>query len=350
MTSLAKSSQLVSETNNSIFVTFDCLIMNNKFTSFFFLSMTALRKHRKWALLAAAFALCVLYTFGPHEDSDLKIEIPLPHLRHSWSGNFTIVTQVSSDQFERLLNMLGSVHHWSPQAKVIVYAMKLSISETLLLSCFRDVEVRVGRENLQPLLLVNQTLSEHEMVLYVDPDIEFRSPVDGIVDIIAKTGCFFVSTNTLLSNVPWLRINASTAGVYGASTLSQQIAHHKIFGFRRGSTAARDIVHTVLASRVGSLPVSLALSIHHHGYVIQDHFHFLLEEKSLFFGANPRYADQRQTFVMRHQHSLFPFREAAAVDKDACLGPSEASAIASEASAIASEASAIASEISDQDA
>ncbi len=74
--------------------------------------------------------------------------LPSPPVRHHDSkgpfniSDLVIVTGATASFFDRLTNMVGSVHVWEPQQKVVVYDLGFSQSQLAKMMCWRNVEVR----------------------------------------------------------------------------------------------------------------------------------------------------------------------------------------------------------------
>ena len=56
--------------------------------------------------------------------------------------SLVVVTGISDNHFEEAMDMIGSVHHFLPDTKIIVYDLGLSKSHLQALHCIENIEVR----------------------------------------------------------------------------------------------------------------------------------------------------------------------------------------------------------------
>jgi hypothetical protein len=252
--------------------------------------------------------------------------------RRSSKANFAVVTFGEHDRLELLLNMIGSVHFWSPWVPIIVYSKGLLGTEILALSCLQNVHVRTVK-NLKMQMhmqFVRHALeTEYESVLFLDPSIEVRTSLARIADAIHSTGSFFVSRHsTIEENIfPGDKV----ASHVPAARLKKKMSTEYIYGFRRNSSAIDDVLLPAIACRLdkkcihqASASVVLSILVYEKGYVVQDPFHFLFEENPLYFRPDSSNMEQPHTFLLRNNLDPFPYIQQLQPASEQCVSTERA--------------------------
>ena len=133
---------------------------------------------------------------------------------HGCAGDFVVVTGASSSFFDRAVNLVGSLHHWAPNVRIIFYDLGLSRLQADDVSTWEDVEMRkfptgqygqhvhtnetltrngaLGAYSWRAPILLNVS-AEHQCMLWLDSGIEVRGPLTSIIGHIAVDGHFFVT-------------------------------------------------------------------------------------------------------------------------------------------------------------
>jgi len=124
--------------------------------------------------------------------------------RAPWSGQslseFVVVTAASDSYIteERLQNLIGSIHFWEPNLRIVFYDLGISEESFNLVGRLENVEIRKLPENTLPSHLydsrtyafkpwvINDALQYDRRVLWIDANVELRRPLDEIRDIFYK--------------------------------------------------------------------------------------------------------------------------------------------------------------------
>ncbi|KJE95173.1 hypothetical protein CAOG_05652 [Capsaspora owczarzaki ATCC 30864] len=122
----------------------------------------------------------------------------------------TIVSSASVLYFDRLINLIGSVHFWEPDKLIAVYDLGLEQYQRNVLCCMRNVRLlTLNFEVLPPhvsnlanyafkALIIRDALERFGAVLYQDAGQELRQPLHEIAGIIDQQGYFAVTQHTPL--------------------------------------------------------------------------------------------------------------------------------------------------------
>ena len=98
---------------------------------------------------AAVIAVCVLGLLIVLKVVFLKSAVSLMQFTESanislqeLATSLVVVTGISDNHFEEAMDMIGSVHHFLPDTKIILYDVGLSKSHLQALHCIENIEVR----------------------------------------------------------------------------------------------------------------------------------------------------------------------------------------------------------------
>ena len=264
--------------------------------------------------------------YKPLYPDDVDVE-PSQHLPDS---KFAVVTFGQHDQLERLLNLIGSIQFFSPWVPIIIYVRSLTAHEVLALSCLQNVRVELMAAPSNTLKLVHEALHFHENVLFLDPNVEVRKSLSPIIDIISNTGAFFISTQQTVEEVwPHHHLNISN------QILSKLSCNQHVFGFSRNSSAFKQVLHPILQAYdcyenlqcktlEAPFPALLSRHVYKHGFVVQDTFHYYIEENPLYFDRNFLSFRQPHSFILRNNLDPFEFLPHVQWEVDHCLSAEQA--------------------------
>eukprot|EP00053_Salpingoeca_punica_P014842 m.135123 g.135123 ORF g.135123 m.135123 type:complete len:422 (+) comp16553_c0_seq6:1566-2831(+) len=121
----------------------------------------------------------------------------------NFEKDFVIVTYGSAQYFERVSNLVGSIHYWEPGQKVLLYDLGLSQDQLDQVACWANVEVRQFNFSAVPLhvrnlytyawkpLVIQEALQMHAAVLVLDGGAELRQSLAPIKERLLAQGGFF---------------------------------------------------------------------------------------------------------------------------------------------------------------
>lgn len=150
-----------------------------------------------WYNLQITMMECGLWDFSFSAPDPLQLLAAAPTSHPQYPGdcasNFSIVTAASYQYFDRLRNLVGSVHFWEPEMSVLVYDVGLTTEqaseartwegvqfETLTMEAMPEHVTWTGWEAssyaFKPVVLW-QALQQHRCVLWMDSGLELRQPL-----------------------------------------------------------------------------------------------------------------------------------------------------------------------------
>lgn len=177
-----------------------------------------------------------------------------------------IVTACSKTVFERLRNLVGSIHFWEPGLKVIVFDLGLSSEQLVEVSSWRNVElrrfqfekypphVRISSNYAWKVLLIAETAQEFPAFLYLDSGMEIRQDLTVVKNYMSRHGfitghqggstllekTLFETIARLTKLNPELFAEEAKLRLDNASFCSAMVQ-----GYLRDSTAARVLIPTM---------------------------------------------------------------------------------------------------------
>ena len=110
--------------------------------------------------------------------------------------SLVVVTGISDNHFEEAMDMIGSVHHFLPDTKIILYDVGLSKSHLQALHCIENIEVRHFNFAKYPdfgkryglgghtwkVHVVNEVSKQYSVFLWLDASARLRKPLtDGFL-------------------------------------------------------------------------------------------------------------------------------------------------------------------------
>ena len=110
--------------------------------------------------------------------------------------SLVVVTGISDNHFEEAMDMIGSVHHFLPDTKIILYDVGLSKSHLQALHCIENIEVRYYNFAKYPdfgksyglgghtwkVYVVNEVSKQYSVFLWLDASARLRKPLtDGFL-------------------------------------------------------------------------------------------------------------------------------------------------------------------------
>ncbi|EKX40129.1 hypothetical protein GUITHDRAFT_113865 [Guillardia theta CCMP2712] len=152
----------------------------------------------------------------------------------------TLVSAVSKDYFDRLRNLIGSVHTSEPDLPVVIFDMGLSKEQRKELSSWDGVELRVYNFDKHPehvrtlanyawkMPLIQHAAEELTNILYLDSSIELRSSIEELREMLASDGYFFTTQGCNLADAPDVPCDPQEACTVGDKTPPGLI--HELFG------------------------------------------------------------------------------------------------------------------------
>eukprot|EP00281_Chroomonas_sp_CCMP1168_P014390 CAMPEP_0206215590 /NCGR_PEP_ID=MMETSP0047_2-20121206/2276_1 /ASSEMBLY_ACC=CAM_ASM_000192 /TAXON_ID=195065 /ORGANISM="Chroomonas mesostigmatica_cf, Strain CCMP1168" /LENGTH=558 /DNA_ID=CAMNT_0053637895 /DNA_START=335 /DNA_END=2011 /DNA_ORIENTATION=+ len=177
-------------------------------------------------------------------------------------GDFVIVSGSSSGMFDRLVNLIGSVHVWAPTTPCIVYDLGMSPAQAEDVKTWDNVEyrrfdyskypphvARMGENGTYAWrgpILVGVT-EEHQCVLWLDAGLELRSDIGVIRGHIAHDGHFHVtngwpSPNKFTHTQTVQHLGLSLDSFYAEDSRIEIESCGGIQGYRRGSVMQRTVL------------------------------------------------------------------------------------------------------------
>jgi len=169
--------------------------------------------------------------------------------------SFTVVSYASELYYPRVLNLLGSLHVWEPQQRIVVYDLGMSQSQLSAMQCMHNVDVRPFNFSAYPAhvrnlfqyafkpLLVYDALQHASAVMILDSGIEVRAPLRSIKQHLRQHGHFFASQ----PNKVWLKTHDDTFRALGVDVNAAEFPQQwrdvpfcaaAIFGFVRTHPSA----------------------------------------------------------------------------------------------------------------
>lgn len=213
---------------------------------------------------AAAAKICRAHSLEDHRCKDVKSQLQSAADEHSGSEDdydlvfeheteeVVLVTAASHHFFEALQNLVGSVHFWEEDMRVVVYDLGLTPTERATVRSWARVGLRTLDRSKYPahvfdepyiyawkLAVIADALERHTKVLYQDAGQELRQPLWSVKELMETEGHFF----------------ASAAGV-PATTLAHISTMKQLIG-------ARDLDSTALMILGGSLGITQDSKAHH---------------------------------------------------------------------------------------
>eukprot|EP00042_Codosiga_hollandica_P048003 m.530081 g.530081 ORF g.530081 m.530081 type:complete len:543 (-) comp57567_c1_seq7:54-1682(-) len=131
-----------------------------------------------------------------HQPAPLSANVN-PKLAHD---DVVLVTAASEVYAQRLENLIGSIHYWEPNTRILVWNLGLSEESYKRISCYRHVTIRsldlaalpahvsiITNYAFKPTIFF-ESLQEHPAILYFDSGIELRAPLTEIRNSLLKHG------------------------------------------------------------------------------------------------------------------------------------------------------------------
>ncbi len=179
------------------------------------------------------------------------------------AGRLVVVVVVSAADrkfLPALANLVGSLHHWSPGCRVVVYDLGLGSGPAREVARWRHVVVRSDHLDAgapahcrqlavfawKPLAIAS-ALAQHDSVLWVDAGCDFRAPVDPLRTALERDGHLFVQGQDLDMT------SLSHPGTYRSLWVRKDdhagLPHFAggVQGYTRDSRAAREILGPLVA-------------------------------------------------------------------------------------------------------
>ena len=121
------------------------------------------------------------------------------------TNELLLVTALSTPYMDRLRNLVGSIHIWAPNSKLLIYNLGLDLKSQLEIQTYMNVELlplpHVPSHVQEQLwcysfkaLVIKDALNRYSSrpLLYVDAGIEIRRPLNDIETLIEIKGIFSV--------------------------------------------------------------------------------------------------------------------------------------------------------------
>ncbi|MGA8260697.1 MAG: glycosyltransferase family 10 [Arenicellales bacterium] len=126
-------------------------------------------------------------------------------------GRFMVfVTAVSPRYFPALKNLVGSIHYWAPDRRVVVYNLGLEIAQLAEIDRWRNTtvvreflpgdappHVRVLHTYAWKPVAIGHAIGHHDAILWIDAGSDLRSPPDAMLHYLETDGHFFVQGQDL---------------------------------------------------------------------------------------------------------------------------------------------------------
>ncbi|KAG1652377.1 hypothetical protein FOA52_005563 [Chlamydomonas sp. UWO 241] len=115
-------------------------------------------------------------------------------------SRLVLVTGASSGFFDRMRNMVGSLHVWEPHQRLLVYDLGFSQRQVAEMLCWRNVEVLPFPFADYPAhvadvtnyafkaLVIKEALKGNDAVLWIDSGLELRAPIDTLRTALSHDG------------------------------------------------------------------------------------------------------------------------------------------------------------------
>ncbi|CAG9463707.1 unnamed protein product [Pedinophyceae sp. YPF-701] len=182
----------------------------------------------------------------------------LPHA--GAATNLVLVTGASSGFFERLPNLVGSVHTWEPNMMVWVYDLGLTSAQRAQVACWRNVQVvdlpwddlpehitRIANYGAKLLTWVDASQRlPGGAVLYADAGVEIRAPLDSIRHLLERDGVFLSRISGFVGD----QTHPTTLAKYGVSqqdVAAMPFCAGGLVGVVSDSKVAGDLMDATLA-------------------------------------------------------------------------------------------------------
>jgi len=206
--------------------------------------------------------------------ADCKIEVFLARTTTTTTTSLHIVTAADNNYYDRLANLIGSIHYWeaSSPPKIIVYDLGLTPLNRELLETWNDVTVYdVDFEQLPPhfqtiplvaykahviLDAISKIHEEEATVLWLDANTELRKPIAKVVEMIEDDGYFFTIAGHLFPT--WMTVRNETLEFlweglgewgWGGGELDLELTNEctsAIMGFRKKKKEKEEVWKEVL--------------------------------------------------------------------------------------------------------
>ncbi|KAL6757879.1 hypothetical protein V8C86DRAFT_2612716 [Haematococcus lacustris] len=181
---------------------------------------------------------------------------------HHVADDLVIVTGATASFFDRLSNMVGSVHVWEPTQRVIVYDLGFSQTQLAKMMCWRNVEVRRFPYEKYPdhvrdvrnyafkTLVLQEALADSSAVLWIDSGLELRAPMTTMRTELAKHGHVSAMQEDLIGDAMYT-FTRTMVDFYGLGAHWDEIKQWGfcaggLQGFVRGSDAERLVLNPVV--------------------------------------------------------------------------------------------------------
>ena len=117
-------------------------------------------------------------------------------------GKFVIVSYGSSQLYDRVTNLIGSVNLWEPTQRIIIYDMGFTQTELEVLMCIKRLQLipfnyTAYGDHVRSLwtfafvpLLAYDALSHVDSILLIEPHYELRQQLHSVKSMLARDGYF----------------------------------------------------------------------------------------------------------------------------------------------------------------
>ena len=205
---------------------------------------------------SASYPIPVLPTHPPLPSLSIpssSLPFPLPFVPFP---GFLVVTAVSSSYFDRLQNLLGSIHFWEPSQRVLVWDLGLTAEQAAAARCWQNVQLRPFPFHVYPRhvrnlynyawkpLMLEQAfaLPNVTAILLLDSGVEIRAPFgfSDVKGVIMERGYWFarqtydVEQRTMPETLQRLGIDAE-------AVRGRPFCAGGLHGFMKGSAAYEEV-------------------------------------------------------------------------------------------------------------
>eukprot|EP00727_Mastigamoeba_balamuthi_P008068 m51a1_g3882 hypothetical protein (847) ;mRNA; r:41906-45119 len=198
-------------------------------------------------LFALAPALPPALVHGHHASADgHRVAAPA-------NDSLVIITAASSQFFDRLRNLVGSLHVWEGGVPLVIYDLGLKREQWEEASCWEGVQLR--RFNFDPypphvrrlynyawkLLLINESFAYSDTILVVDAGLEIRRPLTDLRASLRRHGYFSGVQKYAVRQVTMPQ-TPRELGVGELDKFDKQFCMGGLQGFVKGSDAERRVL------------------------------------------------------------------------------------------------------------
>ena len=237
-----------------------------------------------------------------------------------------IVTAASQQYFGALINLIGSIHYWAPDTRILVYDLGIKqglLAEILdwkyvtLAERFLDREFPPHLSELfcyawKPAAIAD-AIHQHEQVLWIDAGSDVRGPLDRISALLSEDGHFFVCGQDTDMTLKSQDNTYSEMGHDKSEFTGKEHFSANLQGYVRGSRAHLEILNPMLEFAMRPQVIApqgsnlrnhrfdqtvLSILLYSAGFRVNEHTELLAAERNQL-NSDPMLAGHRLIYTSR---------------------------------------------------